>query len=358
MKEKPNDHTITIAGISVAPGQQAFIDLPASPLYTRTPMSIPVHVVNGKQPGPRLFITSAVHGDELNGVEIIRRLLKLEEINHIHGTLIAMPIVNIFGFIYRSRYLPDRRDLNRVFPGSKRGSMAARIARLIMQEVIQQCTHGIDIHTGAIHRRNLPQVRANLNDPITYAMAKAFGVSVLVDGSVISGSLRSQAVESHVHTLLYEAGEALRMNEVPIRKGVRGVLGVMREINMLPKVKKTKVTPEPFIAHATAWLRADHAGLFVSSVGLGDEVDINQQVAIIADPISGQEFAIHALSKGIIIGINKMPLVNEGDALLHIAEGRSVGDKEFLVEDTKEEMLDEDMEIDESMESSPSSGEL
>jgi predicted deacylase len=349
MKANQTDHTITIAGTVVAPGERVSIDLPTSPLYTRTPMSIPVHVINGKLPGPKLFITSAVHGDELNGVEIIRRLLKLEEINHLRGTLIAIPIVNIFGFVYRSRYLPDRRDLNRVFPGSKRGSMAARIAYLIMQEIIMQCTHGIDIHTGAIHRRNLPQVRADLKDHVTLGMAKAFGASVIVDGSVIGGSLRSQAVEHKVHTLLYEAGEALRMNEVPIRRGVRGIINVMREIEMLPHVKKTKPASEPFIAHASAWLRANHAGLFVSSAGLGDEIERDQQVAIIADPITGDEFPVMAPSKGIIIGINKMPLVNEGDALLHIAQVRAMESNEYLTVDSKRGM-DTDMELDDSQE--------
>ncbi len=348
MKAKEFTHAITVANTTVKPGQRALIDLPVSALYTRTPMSIPVHVINGKHPGSRLFITSAVHGDELNGVEIVRRLLKLEELNHIKGTLIAVPIVNIFGFINRSRYLPDRRDLNRVFPGSKRGSMAARIAQLIMQEIIIQCTHGIDIHTGAIHRRNLPQVRGNLSDPITMAMAKAFGVSVLVDGNVISGSLRSQAVEGNVPTILYEAGEALRTNEVPIRKGLRGVLNVMREIGMLPLSKRTKPLPAPFIAHATAWLRANHAGLFVSSVGLGAEVAKGDALGLIADPITGQEFQLNAQSKGIVIGVNKLPLVNEGDALLHIAQVHPTKSTLLQTTDTEEEMLDEDMEINEN----------
>lgn len=349
MKAKEFAHAITIGDVVVEPGQRASIDLPTSALYTRTPMNIPVHVINGKHPGPRLFVTSAVHGDELNGVEIIRRLLKLEEINHIRGTLIAVPIVNVFGFIYRSRYLPDRRDLNRVFPGSKRGSMAARIAQLVMQEIIDQCTHGIDIHTGAIHRRNLPQIRGNLADRVTLAMAKAFGVSVLINGSVISGSLRSQAVERHVHTILYEAGEALRMNEVPIRKGVRGVINVMREIGMLPPGKRIKPLPQPFITHATAWLRANHAGLFVSSVSLGAEVTKDEQVGIIADPITGQEFQIKSPGKGIVIGVNKLPLVNEGDALLHIAQVHASKSTPLFTRDTNEEMLDEDIEMNGSM---------
>jgi uncharacterized protein len=312
---------ITIGGVTVFPGQRTLIDIPISPLYTRTPMNIAVHVINGKKPGPRMFITSAVHGDELNGVEIIRRLLKVTDLDRLKGTLIAVPIVNIFGFIYRSRYLPDRRDLNRSFPGSKQGSMAARMAHLILEEIVSHCTHGIDIHTGAIHRRNLPQVRANLKDPVALSMAKAFGAPVVIDGGIIHGSLRCQAVEQGVTTLLYEAGEALRMNEVAIRMGVKGVVNVMRSLKMLPPIKKkSKDVIKPFIAHSAIWIRADHSGLCVSPIRLGSEVEKDQPLAIIADPISGVEFPLLSPCKGIVIGVNKLPLVNEGDAILHIAK--------------------------------------
>lgn len=321
MKKEITDHSITIGGVTVHPGQRTLIDIPISPLYTRTPMNIAVHVINGKKPGPRMFITSAVHGDELNGVEIIRRLLKVTDLENLKGTLIAVPIVNIFGFIYRSRYLPDRRDLNRSFPGTKQGSMAGRMAQLIIEEIVNHCTHGIDIHTGAIHRRNLPQIRANLKDPVTLAMSKAFGAPVIIDGGLIHGSLRCQAVEQGIAMLLYEAGEALRMNEVAIRMGVKGVVNVMRSLKMLPAAtKKSKDFIKPFIAHSAIWIRANHAGLCVSPVRLGTEVEKDQLLAIIADPISGVEFPLLSPCKGVVIGVNKLPLVNEGDAILHIAK--------------------------------------
>ena len=296
--DNKQDHGITIGGVYVEPGQRAVIDLPTSSLYTRTPMNITVHVINGAKPGPRLFVTSAVHGDELNGVEIVRRLLKLNELDQLHGTLIAVPIVNIFGFIYRSRYLPDRRDLNRSFPGSKKGSIAARMAQLIMEEIVSQCTHGIDIHTGAIHRRNMPQVRGNLKDPNILAMAKAFGVPVLISGSLIAGSLRSQAKAEKVHTILYEAGEALRISfTVPVE-------------GEPPKAA---------------------AGDRKTPVKLGTMIEKDQLLAIIADPITGHEFPVNAPYKGMVIGVNKLPLVNEGDALLHIARTAS-GKSELLEE--------------------------
>ena len=172
--------SLTINGITVPRGTRMSIDIPAGRLYTHAPMTIPVHVVSGKRPGPRLFISAAIHGDEINGVEIIRRLLKLSALKRIHGTIIAVPIVNIHGFINHSRYLPDRRDLNRSFPGSEKGSLAARLAHLFMQEIVSKSTHGIDLHTGAIHRTNLPQIRANLEDEETNRLARAFNVPVII----------------------------------------------------------------------------------------------------------------------------------------------------------------------------------
>lgn len=319
MPKKKLGNDIVISGETVKPGEQIIIDVPISPLYTRTPMSISVHVANGKVKGPCLFITSAVHGDELNGVEIIRRLMAKIDVKKLKGTIIALPIVNVFGFIYRSRYLPDRRDLNRSFPGSHHGSLAARIANFIMEEIFSQCTHGIDLHTGAIHRENLPQVRANLSDPRTLALAKAFPVPVLMNGNVIHGSLRGQATEQNIPTLLYEAGEGLRINEEAITIGVKGIMNVMRVLKMIPRLKKTKPVVKPYIARASIWVRANHAGIVISPVPLGTQVKKNQPIAIIADPIGGEEIIVHSPCKGMIIGINKLPLVNEGEALFHIA---------------------------------------
>ena len=227
-----------ILGEDVLPGESRTIALPATQFYTNTPVTMPVHIVNGKRPGPKLFVSAAIHGDEINGIEIIRRLLNQTALNKIKGTLIAIPIVNVHGFIQQSRYLPDRRDLNRTFPGSKKGSLAARLAYLFMDEIVQKCTHGIDLHTGAIHRSNMPQVRANLDDEQTLRMAKAFSVPLLLNSSLRDGSLREAANELGIPMLLYEAGEALRFDEVSRRAGLRGIMRVMREIGMLPKPSK------------------------------------------------------------------------------------------------------------------------
>jgi predicted deacylase len=322
-KKTTQNHTITINDVDVPPGTHTLIDLPISPLYTRTPINMPIHVVNGSKPGPCLLITSAIHGDELNGVEIIRRLLKLKLLNHLSGTLIAIPIVNIFGFIYRSRYLPDRRDLNRSFPGSKTGSMAARIADLLLEEVVSKCTHAIDLHTGAVHRSNWPQVRANLNDPHTLKLACAFGTPVLINGLHLAGSLRGAAVDRGIPTLLYEAGEALRLDEFAIHVGVRGILNVMRTLGMLKAKAPVEPPVKPVIAQASQWVRANEAGLFLSPMPLGEKVKKGDTLCVIANPITGDETLLVSPAAGIVIGVNHLPLVNEGEALFHIVTFKS-----------------------------------
>ena len=201
---------LRINGENVLPGSSVTLELPLPELYTRTPMTMPVQVRRGKRPGPCLFVCAAVHGDELNGIEIIRRLMKRRALSRVRGTIIAVPIVNVYGVIERSRYLPDRRDLNRSFPGSGRGSLAARVADLFMTEIVARCTHGIDLHTGAMHRGNLPQVRGNLDHEETLRLARLFGVPVLINADVRDGSLREAAAARGIPMLLYEAGEALR----------------------------------------------------------------------------------------------------------------------------------------------------
>ena len=194
---------IMIGGVTIKAGENKRIELPMPLLYTNTQMSIPVHVQRGKRPGPTLFVSAAIHGDELNGIEIISRLLKNKSIKTLRGTLIVVPMVNVYGVLNQSRYLPDRRDLNRSFPGSKKGSLAGRIAYLFFNEVVALCDYGIDLHTGAIHRSNLPQIRANLDDPETLAIAKAFGMPVLLNAEELDHSLRQTASEQGVKVIYH-----------------------------------------------------------------------------------------------------------------------------------------------------------
>ncbi len=334
--------TITIGGIDIAPGTQQLVDLPVGSLYTHTEMHLPVHVIHGKTEGPRLFISAAIHGDELNGLEIVRRLLRLKSIKRIKGTLIAVPFVNGFGLLQNSRYLPDRRDLNRCFPGSERGSLASRIAHIFLNQIVQQCDYGIDIHTGAIHRSNLPQIRANLDEPETKKLAEAFGVPVIINANLRDGSLRAAADEFRVKTLLYEAGQALRLDELSVRAGVKGIQNVMRELGMLSSKSHRNANTEPYIARSSSWIRAPHSGLLQSYKKLGDRVSKNQVLAAVTDPSDMFDLHEHEiLSKyaGIIIGKTNIPLVNEGDAIFHVARFEDAGDVEAELDNFEQNTL-------------------
>ena len=325
--------TVTIGGVDVAPSERTCIDLPVADLYTHASLFMPVQVVNGKRAGPTLFVSAAIHGDELNGVEIIRRLLQQKFLERLRGCLIAVPIVNVHGFLDQSRYLPDRRDLNRSFPGSPKGSIAARLAHSFAEQIIQQSDYGIDIHTGAIHRANLPQIRGNLEDPETLRLAKAFNVPVLINAAVRDGSLRGYAAENGIPTLLYESGEALRFDEVGIRAGLRGVSNVMRELGMLPPKKRKPRLIEPLMAKATSWVRASASGIVRSKVKLGQRVKSGDSLVVISDPCGETDVSVTAPCAGIIVGKNNLPLAHEGDALVHIARYDSVA----LAQDTVEE---------------------
>ena len=307
-----------IGGTKVSAGTRKTVSLPIGRRFTGAEMVLPVEIVHGRKPGPRLFVCAAVHGDEINGVEIIRRLLR-RPLRGLAGTLVAVPIVNIYGFIGLTRYLPDRRDLNRSFPGSERGSLAARLAHTFITEVVARSTHGIDLHTGAIHRTNLPQIRACLDQPETERLARAFGAPVILDANLRDGSLRQEVMERGAPMLLYEAGEALRFDEAAIRAGLNGELSVMRHLEMLPPARKAAKRVEPYIARSSHWVRASGSGILRDRTRLGAAVAKGQTLGIVAQPLGGEEYPVLAQRDGVTIGRAVLPLVNEGDALYHVA---------------------------------------
>lgn len=314
------------------------IDLPVTRLYTHAPLNIPVHVIHGKKPGPKLFVSAAIHGDELNGVDIIHRLLEQKSLLRLRGTLLAIPIVNVHGFISHSRYLPDRRDLNRSFPGSSKGSLAAKLALLFMKEIVEQCDYGIDLHTAAIHRDNLPHLRADLDDDRTLELAKEFDVPVIINSNLRDGSLRQAAAEQGIPMLLYEGGEALRFNEVVIRAGQRGITNVLRKLEMLPPpAKPRKRNIDPIIAWSSSWVRAPASGILRRMVKMGARVGKGEKVGTIVDPIGSTKVEITSPYKGIVIGRSNLPMANEGDALLHVAR--------FERTDIVEERIEEFQEV-------------
>ncbi|MCU7553680.1 succinylglutamate desuccinylase/aspartoacylase family protein [Alteromonas sp. ASW11-19] len=310
---------LEIGGHSVLPGETKKIELQMPPLYTATNMSIPVYVKRGKREGPTLFVSAAIHGDELNGIEIVSRLIRSKSISRLRGTLIAVPMVNVYGVVNQSRYLPDRRDLNRSFPGSKKGSLAGRLANLFFKEVVSKCDVGIDLHTGAIHRSNLPQVRANLDDPEVLAMAKAFGVPVLLNADIRDGSLRQAASDEGIKILLYEAGQALRYDEFSIRAGVKGIINTMRHLGMLNKRASKGHDIDRFIARQSGWVRAPESGFVTHLAQMGDHVSKGDRLASIADPYGEVVASIISPADGVIIGKQNIPLTQEGEAVYHVA---------------------------------------
>jgi predicted deacylase len=310
---------ITIGGNEIKAGTQQSIHLPLPQFYNYSPTSMIVHVFHGRNPGPCLLVSSALHGDEINGVEIIRRVLGHKSINRIKGTLILIPVINVFGFVAQSRYLPDRRDLNRSFPGSPKGSMAARLAHVLMSEVLPRCTHVIDLHTGAVARENFPQVRATLNgNRELEELAKAFNAPVVLDSGLRDGTFRKAAHDLGIPSIVYEAGEALRFDEVSIRAGVVGILNILSHLGMTRKRTRRK-EHQPLIAKSSQWVRASQSGVARSIVALGAKVSIGDELAYISDPSGGHEEIVKSTVAGIVIGRTRLPLVHEGEAIFHIA---------------------------------------
>lgn len=280
-------------------------------------MSMPVVVINGKHPGPTVWLSGAVHGDELNGVEVVRRVLPRIDQRTLRGAIIAVPVVNVFGFVEQSRYLPDGRDLNRSFPGSARGSMASQLAALFMKEVVSQCELGIDLHTAASHRINAPQVRANLEDEQTRELAVAFGTRFIIDARLRDGSVRAAATKKGIKVLLYEAGQIHRFDEAAIDAGVNGVLRVLQAIDM--GTWDTPPAADTVEIRTTRWVRARRAGLMQMDAELGAEVKKGDVLGLISDALGNRATRVTATMDGHVIAINQNPLISQGDALVHLA---------------------------------------
>ncbi len=335
-----------ISGHVVAPGARETVDIPVSVLSDHTPVTMSVHVVNGRRPGPTLFVSAAIHGDEIIGAEIVRRLLRTANLKSLKGTLLAVPIVNAFGFMNHSRYLPDRRDLNRSFPGSAKGSLASRLAHIFMTEIVSRADVGIDLHSAAIHRVNLPQIRVTPSKPETMELAEVFGAPLTITSNIRPGSLREAAQKKGVDVLLYEAGEGLRFDEFAVRAGVSGVLRVMRHLNMIPikGVRKRKVGT--IHSKSSNWIRAEAGGLLRTHKNIGEEVKPGDLLGVISDPFGEVETEIPAENAGLIMGRTNLPIVNEGDALFHIARISNNVNAEAKI-DVLTKQLEEDVLLDE-----------
>lgn len=317
---------------TIAAGSRATVDLPVSVLSDHTPVTMSAHVVHGKRTGPTIFVSAAIHGDEIIGVEIVRRLLRSPALNRLRGTLLAVPIVNSYGFMSHSRYLPDRRDLNRCFPGSTQGSLAARLAHIFMTEIVKRSDVGIDLHSAAIDRTNLPQIRISPAMPRTMALAEAFGAPLILTSKTREGSLRYTAQEAGVDILLYEAGEGLRFDEFAVRAGVSGILRVMRHLEMIPAKESKPTRTPPMKSRSSYWFRAPAGGLMRTYKTIGDQVVANDVLGVISDPFGEKEIELIVEEPGLIVGRSNLPVVNEGDGLFHIAKLSKTADAESTLD--------------------------
>ncbi len=308
-------------GHAIALGERRRVELPVARLPTDTWLTLPLEVVRGAKPGPTVWLSAGIHGDELNGLEIVRRVLDLVEPSTLAGTLLAAPIINVFGITSGDRYLPDRRDLNRSFPGSEKGSLAARLANLFMTQIVARCDLGIDYHTGSNHRTNLPQVRANLSDAACLRCAQAFHPPIVIDASERDGSLRQASMERGIPVLLFEGGESLRFNAAPIAAGVDGTMRVLAEMRMLePSPDIPAIPTSPLVvSRSSSWVRARRSGVLRLTTQLGQRVAADEVLGSIASVFGEGPKRVRAPHDGVVIGMALHPLANRGDALVHVA---------------------------------------
>jgi predicted deacylase len=307
---------VTIAGQHIRPGEFKEIIINIARLPSRTQIDTPIYAFRGLEPGPVLALTAGMHGDEINGMEIVRRILDLGYNRVKRGTVICMPIINIYGFLNYSREVPDGKDVNRSFPGSKNGSLASRVAYHITHDIIPYIDYGIDFHTGGAMRTNYPQIRCVMADEKNVELAHAFHAPFTIDSPFRPHSIRQQAAKLNKNIIVYEGGESLRFDQQAIEDGISGTLRLMKHLNMIDEAPEPKEANK--IIWNSSWARAQHAGLFQSTIKSGDFVNKNQTVGTITDPFGEFKETVKSPSSGYVVGLNNHPVVNAGDALLHI----------------------------------------
>jgi uncharacterized protein len=307
---------LTIAGARVGRGEVRDVALEVSERYTGSPVFIPLRVVRAAEPGRSVFVTAALHGDELNGTGVIRNLI-VRGVELLRGTLILVPIANVFGMEAHSRYLPDRRDLNRSFPGGSRGSLASRVASRLFQEIVMRSHFGIDLHTATGGRTNFPHVRADLRVPGLEPLAAAFGCELVMHSSGHRGTLRAAACRAGRPTLLLEAGEALKIEPAAVALGERGVKNFLRHLGML--AGEIELPAYQTTATSSVWVRARRGGLLRYHAVPGSVVDKGEPLATIDNLFTGQSSTMRASRGGIVVALRTLPAVKPGDPVCNIA---------------------------------------
>ncbi|HPJ97975.1 MAG TPA: succinylglutamate desuccinylase/aspartoacylase family protein [Candidatus Hydrogenedentes bacterium] len=309
--------TLVIAGQSIPLGETRELQLPFDETYLGEPVSVPIYVMRAPQPGPRVFLTGTLHGDELNGMGIIRELLYGNPLQLVRGSLILIPVINIHGLERHARNMPDRRDPNRCFPGSARGSQTSRMAHAIFTEIVKQCDYGIDFHSAAIRRVNYPNVRAYTRNLKTRMLAEAFGCELIINNQGPQGSLRRSAVQAGVPCIILEAGEVWKIEPTVVEIGVRGVLNVLRTVGMLQG--EPRKPPFQLIVTKTSWVRAPTGGILDFHARPGDLVRRNECLATISSVFGREHSALLAPVDGIVLGMTTMPAVKPGGPVYHLA---------------------------------------
>ncbi len=310
---------ITILGETIEPGKSYELNFDVAKLHTASSIDVPIIVERAKKEGPTVLLTAGIHGDELNGIEIVRQLIAKGINKPKSGTIICIPIINIFGFINLSREFPDGRDLNRVFPGLKNGSLASRVAHKLVNEVLNQADYVLDFHTGGAGRFNAPQVRIAKNSTRLDALAKTFGAPFVLYSKNLKKSFRETAYKAGISTLLFEGGKSHHIDVNITNTGVNGAKRVLFSLGMLgSKFKVSEPKQKPVFIMASKWQRANYSGMFKASVATGTKVKKDDILGNITDPYGKFNHFVRAQSSGYIINVNESPLVYQGDALFHI----------------------------------------
>jgi predicted deacylase len=307
---------IILAGQEIHPGEFKEVNINIARLPSHTQIDTPIYISRSLEDGPILALIAGMHGDEINGMEIVRRILDLGHHQVKRGTVVCMPVINVYGFLNYSRDVPDGKDVNRSFPGTKGGSLASRVAYHIMRDVIPFIDYGIDFHTGGAMRSNYPQVRAVLREPMNAELANAFAAPFTIDAPFRPNSLRKEASRKGKNIIVYEGGESLRFDQHAIEEGVSGTLRMMKHLNMIDGAPELK--EENKVIWTTSWIRARHAGLFQPIVKSGQLVHKGEWVGTITDPFGEFKEQVSAHATAYVIGMNNGPVINAGDALMHL----------------------------------------
>ncbi len=320
-EEREGNKDIIIGGETVSPGESKRLKIKIDRLPTGTLIDIPVYVVNAKKPGPVVLVQAGLHGDEINGIEIVRRMLAEKRFDIDKGAVIAVPILNIFGFIHFSRDVPDGKDVNRSFPGTKTGSMASRIAYHYTSEIVNQIDYGIDLHTGGGQRHNFPQIRYTAEDERSAELARVFRAPISFASKLIKGSFRNMAYRMGKPIVVFEAGESMRFDDYSIIEGMQGILNVLKHFKMIKSIEPKYIERGKTIElNGRRWLRAPTAGMFIPGITNGSEIVKGKEIGVVTDTFAKRTKSIKAPFDGVVFSVNHQAVVNQGEALFHVGK--------------------------------------